>query len=182
MLPHPQPNIAVYEFLLESPNRYRFIRRTQLTHIYVCCDCPINSLLMSWALRALQKPGQLQHILNRVRITRSAFSTHFIIHTAAEMTFFSFFLQSWVKSPKHVSLEHGLTEEANRLIPLGHKLIRSKAWGQIRPCSRSGDEYSSSECSVKRMTKIKPGHKAPNAQLWRQRGQLSNSGRLSRPT
>lgn len=104
--------------------------RVKVTHTSVHCDSPITFLLMPWALRALQKPGQLQHILNTANIIRSVFFTRSLIHTAAEMTFF--FSQSRVKSPKRVSLEHGLMQEANRLIPLGHELIKSKTWGQIR--------------------------------------------------
>lgn len=38
----------------------------------------------------------------------------------------TFFFQSRVKLPKRVSLEHGFMEEANRLIPLGHELIKPK--------------------------------------------------------
>lgn len=119
---------------------------------------------------ALQKPGQLQHVLNRANIISALlfFFTQFLIHAAAEITFF-FFLQSRVKSPKRVSLEHGFMEEANRLIPLGHELIKSKTWGQIRPRSGSGDECGSTVCSDKRMIKIKAGHTAPNTQLWWQR-------------
>lgn len=76
-----------------------------------------------------------------------------------------FFFAIHVKSPKRVSLEHGFIEEANRLIPLGHELIKSKTWGQIRPCSRSRDECSLTVHSDK-MIKIK---KALNKQLWRQK-------------
>lgn len=98
------------------------------------------------------------------------FFTRFLIHTAAEMTFFFFFfLQSRVKSPKRVSLEHGFMEEANRLIPLGHELIKSKTWGQIRPGGVSRAECGSTVRSDKRMIKIKARRAAQNTQLWWQK-------------
>lgn len=82
--------------------------------------------------------------------------THFLIHTAAELTFF--FLQSPVKLPRRVSLEHGFMEEANRLSPLGHELIKSKTRGQIRPRGQEGgDERGPTVCSDKRVIKIKVG-------------------------
>lgn len=136
--------------------------RVQVTRIYIDSDSPLH-LLMSWALRALQKPGQLQHALNRANMIRSSFffpPTHFLIHTAAELTFF-FFLQSPVKLPKRVSLEHGFMEEANRLSPLGHELIKSKTRGQIRPRGQEGgDERGPTVCSDKRVIKIKAGRLA----------------------
>lgn len=136
--------------------------RVQVTRIYIDSDSPLH-LLMSWALRALQKPGQLQHALNRANMIRSRFfffpPTHFLIHTAAELTFF--FLQSPVKLPKRVSLEHGFMEEANRLSPLGHELIKSKTRGQIRPRGQEGgDERGPTVCSDKRVIKIKVGRLA----------------------
>lgn len=41
---------------------------------------------------ALQKPGQLQHVLNRANIISALlfFFTQFLIHAAAEKTFFFF--------------------------------------------------------------------------------------------
>lgn len=137
--------------------------RVQVTRIYIDSDSPLH-LLMSWALRALQKPGQLQHALNRANMIRSSFffffpPTHFLIHTAAELTFF--FLQSPVKLPRRVSLEHGFMEEANRLSPLGHELIKSKTRGQIRPRGQEGgDERGPTVCSDKRVIKIKVGRLA----------------------
>lgn len=135
----------------------------QVTHIYIYCGSPIN-LLMSLALRASRKPGQLQHTLNRANMIRSTFFFHPFPYPHSSWLFF--FLQSRVKSPKRVSLEHGFMEEANRLIPLGHELIKSKTWGQIRPCGWSRDECSPTVCSDKRMIKIKAGHAAQNTQLW----------------
>lgn len=139
----------------------------QVTHIYAYCDSPIIFLLMSWALRALQKPGQLQHVRNRANIIRSGFFFYIPISLSTQqLKLLFFFLQSRVKSPKRVSLEHGFMEEANRLIPLGHELIKSKTWGQIRPGGRTRDECSPTVRSDKRMIKIKAGHRAPNTQLW----------------
>lgn len=51
----------------------RVIGSVQVTHICIYFDSPIN-LLMSLASRALQKPGQLQHVLNRANVIRSFFS------------------------------------------------------------------------------------------------------------
>ena len=107
------------------------------------------------------KPGQYY--------IRSVFFSPNSLSTQQPKWLYFFFLQSRVKSPKRVSLEHGFMEEANRLIPLGHELIKSKTWGQIRPRSGSGDECGSTVRSDKRMIKIKAGHTAPNTQLWWQR-------------
>lgn len=134
--------------------------RVQVTRIYIDSDSPLH-LLMSWALRALQKPGQLQHALNRANMIRSSFFFFFSPHPfpyphSGWIDFF--FLQSPVKLPRRVSLEHGFMEEANRLSPLGHELIKSKTRGQIRPRGQEGgDERGPTVCSDKRVIKIKVG-------------------------
>lgn len=136
--------------------------RVQVTRIYIDSDSPLH-LLMSWALRALQKPGQLQHALNRANMIRSSFfffSPHPFPYPHSGWIDF-FFLQSPVKLPKRVSLEHGFMEEANRLSPLGHELIKSKTRGQIRPRGQEGgDERGPTVCSDKRVIKIKVGRLA----------------------
>lgn len=126
-------------------------------------------------LQLYRNQAKLQHLLNRVSIIRSVFffcfflPSCFLIQAAVGMTFspfplfppltpFLFFFQSTVKSPKHVSPEHGLTEEANRLIPLGYGLIKSeKHEARLGPGSRSGDNCTLSQRSDRKVQEENAG-------------------------
>lgn len=125
--------------------------RVKVTHIYVC-DGPITFLLMPRALRALQKPGQLQHSRNTANIIHSP--PYPYPHSNWNDSFFFFSAKPCkvAKAGKPGTWAYAGGKQAYSSGPRAHQVQKHEA--RLGLCGGSGDERSWTICTDKSMIKI----------------------------
>lgn len=110
-----------------------------------------SELLLSFALKALQKPGQLKRGPNSANMFCFGFSLpHF--SSSTQQLELLFFFSNPCKVAKACKPLTRVYAGANRLIPLGHELIKSKTWSQIRNHGCGTDKHRVTVDSDKIMT------------------------------